>query len=348
MSYFRANIEQANGYVPGFQPEDINAVKLNTNENPYPPSPKVLEVLKNIDGEVLRRYPQSLGDAFRKAAAEVIGVAEENIICSNGGDDLLTICFRAFCDESRSVTYPVPSYSLYSVLAKLQNCEAIEEPFDKEFNLPAKLASTGAALTIVCNPNAPTGTFISVEELASLASEITGVLLVDEAYVDFAEQNCAELIKDFDNVVILRSMSKGYSLAGLRFGYGVACEKLIEGLLKVKDSYNVDALAVRAAAAAIQDQEYFRGNIEKIKAERKRLTDDLAKLGFFVYPSSSNFVLAKCDNMKIKAIGIYEKLKEKNIYVRYWASPELHNKLRITVGTAEQNNILLSELRNIL
>lgn len=348
MSYFRANIEQANGYVPGFQPEDTNVVKLNTNENPYPPSPKVLDVLKNVDGEVLRRYPQPLGEAFRKAAAKVTGVAEKNIICTNGGDDLLTICFRAFCDESRPAAYPVPTYSLYPVLAKLQNCEVVEVSFDEEFNLPAKLASTGAALTIVCNPNAPSGTFISVNELASLASEIAGILLIDEAYVDFAEQNCVGLIKDFDNVIILRSMSKGYSLAGLRFGYGIASENLIEGLLKVKDSYNVDALAVRAAAAAIQDQEYFKGNIEKIKAARKKLTDDLAKLGFFVYPSSSNFVLARCDKIKIKAIDMYKKLKEKNIYVRYWAYPQLQNMLRITVGTAEQNDILLSELRNIL
>ena len=348
MSYFRENIERTNGYVPGFQPKAANVVKLNTNENPYPPSPKTLEALKNVDGEVLRRYPQPLADMFRKAAAEIIGVEQENIICTNGGDDLLTICFRAFCDENRPAAYPVPTYSLYPVLAKLQNCEAIEIPFDNEFNLPAKLASAGAALTIVCNPNAPSGTVVKIEELASLASEISGVLLIDEAYVDFAEQNCIELVKNFGNVIILRSLSKGYSLAGLRFGYAIANEKLIGGLLKVKDSYNVDGLAVRAAAAAIQDQEYFKGNVEKVKAQRKRLTEELIKLGFFVYPSQTNFVLAKCDKVKIKAIDIYERLKEKNVYVRYWAYPELQDKLRITVGTAEQNDILLSELRNIL
>ncbi|NIA17041.1 MAG: aminotransferase class I/II-fold pyridoxal phosphate-dependent enzyme, partial [Planctomycetes bacterium] len=167
MGYFRENIERTDGYVPGFQPETAEVVKLNTNENPYPPSPKVLETLKNVDGELLRRYPQSLGDTFREAAAGVVGLERKNIICTNGGDDLLTICFRAFCDESRSVAYPVPSYSLYPVLAKLQNCEAIEIPFDDEFNLPAKLASAKAALTIVCNPNAPSGTVVEIEELAS-------------------------------------------------------------------------------------------------------------------------------------------------------------------------------------
>ena len=297
----------------------------------------------------LRRYPNSVGQGFRDAAAEVLGLAGgEYIMCTNGGDDLLTIAMRAFCDSERAVAYPVPTYSLYPVLAKLQNCDAIEIPFDDEFNLPGKLVSTGAAMTIVCNPNAPSGTFVGVEELASLASEIDGVLIIDEAYVDFAEQNCLELVKDFDNVVILRSMSKGYSLAGLRFGYGIADEKLIDGLIKVKDSYNVDAVAIRAAAAAIQDQEYFNGNVEKVKSERQRLTEELTTLGFYVYPSQSNFVLTKCDKVKIKAISIYERLKEKNVYVRYWAYPELQDKLRITVGTAEQNNTLLSELRNIL
>ena len=170
MGYFRENIERTNGYVPGFQPKDSDIVKLNTNENPYPPSPKVLEALKNIDGDMLQRYPQPLGETFRKAAAKVVGVEQKNIICTNGGDDLLTICFRAFCDTSRAVAYPVPSYSLYPVLARLQNCEAIEVPFDNEFNLPAKLASAGAALTIVCNPNAPSGTVVKIEEHNSAIS----------------------------------------------------------------------------------------------------------------------------------------------------------------------------------
>ena len=348
MSYFRKNIEQMIGYKPGFQPQEANVTKLNTNENPYPPSPKVIEAINEIDGNTLRRYPGPFGDQFRQAAAEMLGVSAENIICTNGGDDLLTMCFRAFCDETRSAGYPVPTYSLYPVLAKLQNCDVIEVPFDEEFNLPGKLASTGAALTIVSNPNAPSGTTVSIEELASLASEIDGVLLVDEAYVDFAERNCVELVKDFNNVIILRSMSKGYSLAGLRFGYGIANENLIKGLLKVKDSYNVDALSVKAATAAVQDQEYFKGNIEKVKTQRKRLWDELTTLGFYVYPSQSNFVLAKYNKVKIKAIVIYEKLTEKNVYVRYWAYPELRDKLRITVGTAQQNDILLSELRNIL
>ena len=346
MGYFRENIEKAEGYEPGFQPKQTDVVKLNTNENPYPPSPQVMKVLAEIGPEQLRRYPDPEGSAFRAAAAEVNGVQLEYIMCCNGGDELLTIALRAFCDERRPVAYPVPTYSLYPVLANLQNCRTIEVPFDSEFNLPAKLAGTGASLTIVSNPNAPSGSFVSASELASLANEISGVLLIDEAYVDFAEENCVSLVKDFDNVIILRSMSKGYALAGIRFGYAIAQPTLIKGLLKVKDSYNVDAVAIVAATAAIKDQKYFRETVEKVKAERKRLTGQLRNLGFDVPDSSANFVLAKCKNRK--AVEVYEKLKQQNIHIRYFAYPELEDKLRITIGTSEQNDKLLSALKEIL
>ena len=259
---------------------------------------------------------------------------------------MLTMAFRAFCDENRSVAYPVPTYSLYPVLAKLQNCERIEVPFDEEFNLPAKLAGTGAALTIVCNPNAPSGSFVSVEELASLADELSGVLLIDEAYVDFAERNCRELVKELDNVVVLRSMSKGYSLAGIRFGYGIAQPGLIAGLMKVKDSYNVDAVAIAVAAAAIKDQEYFKQCVAKVKAERSRMIEQLRKLGFDVPASQANFLLAKYKDGD--AAGVCEKLAKQNIYIRYFPYPGLADKLRITIGTAEQNDRLLAALREIV
>ncbi len=345
MSYFRENIEKMAGYEPGFQPENPNVVKLNTNENPYPASLKVLAALKNITLEQVRKYPQPMGDTFREAASKILGVKSENIICANGGDDLLNMAVRAFCDENRPLAYPTPTYSLYPELAKIQNCPAIEIPFDEEFNLPAKLASSGAALTIVCNPNAPTGTFIPKEELAQLADETKGVLLIDEAYVDFAEDNCLELAKSFDNVIILRSMSKGYSLAGMRFGFGIANEKLIKGLMKVKDSYNVDTVAIAAATAAIQDQPYFKNNVQKVKIERKFLTDELTKLGFEVPASQTNFVFAKPP--KGRAIDIYNKLREQNIYVRYWAYSDIKDKLRISVGTTQQTQMLINALKGI-
>ena len=348
MSYFRENIEKMAGYEPGFQPSSSDVVKLNTNENPYPPSPKVIEAIKNVTGEQIRKYPQPMGDNFREAAAKVLGVESENIICANGGDDLLNMAIRAICDERRPVAYPTPTYSLYPELARIQNCPFIEIPFDKEFNLPAKLASTGAALTIVCNPNAPSGTVVPKQELIQLAEELKGegVLLIDEAYVDFAEDNCLELAKKFENVIVLRSMSKGYSLAGMRFGFGIANENLIKGLLKVKDSYNVDAIAIAAATAAISDQQYFKNNVQKTKIERKMLTEELTKLGFEVQASQSNFVFAK--PVKVRAIDVYEKLKNRNIYVRYWAYPDIKDKLRISTGTSQQNEILINALKEIL
>jgi len=347
MGYFRENIEKAKGYEPGFQPGQADdVVKLNTNENPYPPSPAVMKALAEMTAEQFRRYPDPQGNAFRQAAAEINGVQPDNIMCCNGGDELLSMAIRAFCDENRPVAYPVPTYSLYPVLANLQNCKAIEIPFDGEFNLPAKLSATSAALTIVCNPNAPTGTFISVGELASLAYELTGVLLIDEAYVDFAEANCTSLVKDLDNVIILRSMSKGYSLAGLRFGYAIAQTELIAGLMKVKDSYNVDAVAIALATAAIKDQQCFKENVEKIKENRKELAEQLRLLNFEVPNSSTNFVLAKSKNGK--AGEIYDKLVQRNIYVRYFDLPGVDDKLRITVGTKEQNQKLLSALQDIL
>jgi histidinol-phosphate aminotransferase len=346
MGYFRENIEKAKAYQPGFQPAETGVVKLNTNENPYPPSPTVMDAIRNISQEQLRRYPDPLGNKFRQAASEVFGVPADYIICCNGGDELLKMAFCAFCDENRPVAYPVPTYSLYPVLANLQNCGAIEVPFDGEFNLPAKLAAAGAALTIVCNPNAPSGTFIPKQKISQLAKKLKGILLIDEAYVDFAEGTCLELVKDFDNVIILRSMSKGYSLAGLRFGFGIANENLIKGLMKVKDSYNIDTIAIAAATAAIQDQDYFRQNVKKVKAERARLTQQLRNLGLDVPDSSANFVLAKCKTPK--ASEIYEKLIEQKIYVRYFAYPNLNDKLRITVGTSEQNDKLLSALKEIL
>jgi len=346
MNYFRDNIEKIKGYEPGFQPKSVDIIKLNTNENPYLPSPQAVEALSRINVEQLRRYPDPVGTAFREAAAEIHGVSLENIMCCNGGDDLLTIAFRAFCDENRSVAYPVPTYSLYPVLAKLQNSQALEVPFDHEFNLPVDLIKTNAALTIVCNPNAPSGSFISVGEMASLADELSGVLLIDEAYVDFADENCAGLVKDFDNVIILRSMSKGYGLAGLRFGYAIAPAGLISGLLKVKDSYNVDAVAIAVATAAIKDREYFSQTIENVKKARELLTAQLRALKFEVARSYSNFVLA--ETKRCPAREIYDKLVQRNIYVRYFDLPGLQNKLRITVGTEQQNDRVILALKEIL
>ncbi|HON92720.1 MAG TPA: histidinol-phosphate transaminase [Sedimentisphaerales bacterium] len=346
MGYFRDNVEQTAGYMPGFQPKATDVVKLNTNENPYPPSPAVMKALVEMRPEQFRRYPDPMATSFREAAAEIHGVSPDNILCCNGGDELLAMAIRAICDERRALAYPVPTYTLYPVLAKLHDCPILEIPFDGEFNLPAKLASTGAALTIVCNPNAPTGSLIRVEELASLASELKGVLLIDEAYADFAAWNCVPLIKDFPNVIILRTLSKGYSLAGLRFGYAIADKGLIDGLAKVKDSYNVDAVAIALATAAIRDRAYFQANVEKIKQDRRTLTEQLRAIGFSVPESHSNFVFAQTKNGS--AAPIHEELSRRNIFVRYWNQPGISDKLRISVGTQEQNERLIAALKEIV
>jgi len=353
MGYFRSNIEETAGYVPGFQPKEADVVKLNTNENPYPPSPQVLKALASIKADQLRRYPDPLGDQFRKAASEIHGVPADHIMCVNGGDELLAMAVRAFCDQQRPLAYPVPTYSLYPVLAKLQDCPAIEVPFDAEFNLPARLTTTGAALTIVCNPNAPSGSLIGREELASLADELDGVLLIDEAYVDFSPRHCLGLVKDFGNVIVLRTLSKGYSLAGLRFGYAIAQPSIIDGLLKVKDSYNVDALALALATAAIRDQAHHKEAVERIKAARQDLTQQLRDLGLEVRDSHSNFVLATClpvgtASQQTSAADLHEKLASRQIYVRYFNLPGLTDKLRISVGTPEQNARLVEAVKEIL
>jgi histidinol-phosphate aminotransferase len=342
MGYFRPTIEQMAGYTPGFQPKSTDVVKLNTNENPWPTSPNVLKTLSGLTAETLRRYPDPMGDAFRRAAAGVLGVTPENILCTNGGDDLLNICVRAFCDADRPLAFAQPTYSLYPVLAQLQGCPCIEVPRDDAGSLD-KLAEINAALTIVCNPNAPTTDFLPVDKLAKLAGRLSGVLLIDEAYVDYADDNAIRLTERFENVIVLRSMSKGYSLAGMRFGFGIASVALVEGLVKVRDSYPVDAVAIAVAAAAISDQAHFKSNIAKIKAERTRLTAELRKLNIDTRDSRTNFVLAQHP----AAETIYKALIEKNIYVRYFKLPGLEDKLRITVGTPEQNDKLLAAISKI-
>ena len=343
---FRENIEQMTGYTPGFQPDDLSAIKINTNENPYPPSPKVFEAIASLDGEALRRYPSVYWDNFRKIAAKVHDVAPEMIVCGNGADELLTMLTRCCCDCLRPLAYPVRTYTLYRVLAAIQDCPVIEVPFDQNGHIPKKLYNTGASLTIICNPNAPTGSFVSVDEIAALAAKTDGVLAVDEAYVDFARDNCLSLVKDFDNVIILRSMSKGYSLAGMRFGYAIGSKRIVEAMIKVKDSYNVNAITQAAATAALSDQNYFKQNTKKIIDQRDRLTPELRKIGFDVPDSQTNFVLAQISDPPAKQI--YEKLTEHNIYVRYFDKEGLEDRLRITVGTAEQMDALLVALKEII
>jgi histidinol-phosphate aminotransferase len=334
------------GYTPGFQPADSNVVKLNTNENPYPPSPKVIEAIRNIPAETLRKYPPILCDPFRQAAAQVLGVDKDMIACGNGGDELLAILTRCCCDKDHPLAYPVSTYSLYPILAQIQDASVIEIPFGTDYQIPAALKTTGAGLTILCNPNAPSGTWVDLDAIADLAGSLDGVLLIDEAYVDFSERNCLSLLKEYDNIVILRSLSKGYSLAGLRFGFVIGSPRIIEAIFKVKDSYNVNAITQVAATAAMADQDYFQENVRKVITERERLTELLRNLGFQVAGSQTNFLLAQISTPAAKEV--YQLLQQRKIFVRYFEYEGLRDKLRITVGTPQQNDALLNALDEII
>jgi histidinol-phosphate aminotransferase len=344
MGYFRESVERMTGYTPGFQPKNPDAIKLNTNENPYPPSPNVLEAIRGIADFQVRRYPNPMGGAFRQAASEIFGLPDDHIICVNGGDELLNYAFRAFCDAGRPAAWAEPTYSLYPVLAQLQDCRAIT--LGRSGNALEELGRINAPLTIVCNPNAPTCEFTTVDEIAALAGRLEGVLLIDEAYVDFSEDNCLRLVRDFANVIVLRSMSKGYSLAGMGAGLGFAQPSLFEGLVKVKDSYNIDAVTIAAAAAAVRDQTYHKACVGKVIAERQRLTEALRTLGFTEPDSATNFMLAQSTGFS--AERLFKSLAERDIYVRYFRLPGLEDKLRITIGTPEQNDVLLAAIKSIL
>ena len=348
MPYFRENIEQLAGYVPGEQPAaDERVIKLNTNENPYPPSPAALEALRNLDGDLLRRYPHPFARKFRETAARVLSFQPDWVLAGNGSDELLTMLMRSAAEPGRRVVYPMPTYVLYRTLAQIQAAETVEVPYDEEYSLPVEaLAAAGDAVTLVNTPNSPSGTLAPSARLSDLAGRLRGLLAIDEAYVDFADDNALALVRSHDNVIVLRTLSKSYSLAGLRVGFAVANPKLLAELAKVKDSYNVDAVACAVGAAALEDQAHMLANAEKVKASRAKLSRQLERLGFKVWPSQSNFLLARPP--KGDAERIYLALKAGGILVRYFNEPRLDDKLRITVGTDEQTAALVAALESIL
>lgn len=344
MSYFRKNIEILSGYVPGEQPPpDAKVIKLNTNENPYPPSPAVMEILRTLDPEHLRRYPDPLSNRVRRAVSRVFGVPEDWVLVGNGSDEILSMLVRACCEPGRPVAYAMPTYVLYRTLAELQDAPCLETAYDEDYNLPVeKLLEADGALTIVCTPNSPSGTTASLDQLGRLASKLSGVLAVDEAYVDFADGDALGLVQKHGNVIVLRTLSKGYSLAGLRLGFGVARPDLIDGLMKIKDSYNVNALSCLLGAAAIEDQAHKNANVSRVKASREKLSAALKETGCRVWPSQSNFLLTRPPNGD--AERLYRSLKEEGILVRYFKQPRLDDKLRISVGTDEENAVLIQAL----
>jgi len=346
MGYFRDNIERMQGYVPGLQPTGRGFIKLNTNENPYPPSPKVLEAVKGAASDALRRYPDPMANEFRDAVAEGYGVAREEVLGGNAADDLLSIIARSFLGPGDRAVYPYPTYFLYETLCAIQDAEALEIDFPEDYSLPRGLFEAEGKVMFLCNPNSPSGTAVPPREVKRLAEGFDGIVVVDEAYADFAEEDCLGLFREHDNVIIVRTLSKSFSLAGMRCGFAVANEDIVSGLAKVKDSFNMDRVSIAAGAAAIADIEYARGNVEKIKRTRSRLSEGLAELGFSVYPSQTNFVLARISDPS--AEEVYGHLSEKRIFVRYFDKRNLTDCLRITVGTDGEIDRLLEELSLML
>jgi histidinol-phosphate aminotransferase len=349
----RDDIAQTEGYAPGEQPSDTTTIKLNTNENPYPPSPKALAAIAAIaanGAELVRRYPDPTARIFREEAAKLHGVPADWILTFNGGDDLLNVIIRTCAGEGDTVAFLEPSYSLYPVLTKIQAARPLVLSYDiagTEWKLPAGIETTDAALLLIVNPNAPSGHLEPLETIESVAKNFRGVVLVDEAYINFANDSALPLVHKYDNVVILRSMSKGYSLAGLRFGYAIGQASLLKELVKVRDSYPCDVVSIAAATAALADQEYARSTWNGVCLERERLCSALEALGFSMPRSHSNFLLAEAP-AGASAERIYHELKSRSILVRWWNLPRLAARVRITVGTKEQNDKLLAALQDIL
>jgi histidinol-phosphate aminotransferase len=339
---FRKKVRAMEGYVPGEQPRDRRYVKLNTNENPYPPSPQVTEALHEAIGPSLRLYPRPMADELRERAARLYRLKPENVLVGNGSDELLGILMRATINPGEGVAYPVPTYSLYDTLVTIHDGEPIRIPFPRDFSLPEELVDVDAALVIVCNPNSPSGTLIPPEALQRLLRKRDRLVVIDEAYVDFATANCLELLPEAANVVVLRTFSKSYSLAGMRIGLALGAAPVIAQLAKVKDSYNVDRLSIVAGAAALRDPRWMEANVRRIRRTRDALIRRLVEMGFEVPPSQANFVMAR---MPGKDLGpLHEGLRRRGVLVRHFGTPDLRDALRITIGTDDEIAVFLRVL----
>ena len=358
MSYARRNIQQMAGYVWGEQPDDAHACKLNTNESPYPPSPAVTAALEAFDCAALRTYPQPTADALRQALAERHGLTKDHVLITHGGDEALRLAITTFVPPGGTLGCAEPSYSLYPVLAHIQDAQVLPASYGKDWTLPADFAAqanaANAMLTCLVNPHAPSGRLMAAQQCAALAADLDGVLLLDEAYVDFVDpaldHHTEPLLARHDNLLLLRSFSKGYGLAGLRLGYLLGQPALIEPLLtKTRDSYNVDAISQALGLAACRDQAYAQGVWRLVREERERLRRELASRGLRAPPSQTNFLLATVPGSAgLSAGALQAALRRQGILVRYFAKPMLKDKLRITVGANAQNNRLLAALDALL
>ncbi len=350
MSYARRNIEQMHGYVPGEQPKVQNLIKLNTNENPYPPSPKVLEALHEAIGDKLRLYPDPTASGLRQKLGKIHGFEPDQILIGNGGDDILNLCVRAFCGEREKLAYFSPSYSLYPVLSNIQDAQQVELPLAENFQInahpPLLSKLEGVKLVFITQPNAPSGVWLQRVELQRVIEETKGVVLIDEAYVDFASDNCLDFVREYPNVIVERTFSKSFSLAGMRVGWAVGAKPLITALDKVKDSYNVNRLSQVAAEAALDDWKYFETITRKVKATRERVAHLLHAMGCFVHQSQTNFLLVKPPE-PVTGKQWFEGLRERNVLVRWWDAERIRDFARVSIGTDEDMDKFLQATKEI-
>ncbi len=366
LQLIRPLVQDLQAYVPGEQPRIRGLIKLNTNENPYPPSPRVLAAVQAaVDGR-LRLYPNPTAQTLREKLARLHGCGPENILVGNGSDEVLALAVRGFVEPAHDslfkfkngrpwrsvVQYFTPSYSLYPVLADIHGAAKNAMPLNLDFSLPgvrelkrSRKWDFNAALSLITTPNAPSGRGYATADLEKLCRVLRGVVLLDEAYVDFAAENALKLALKFQHVLVARTFSKAYSLCFQRAGYLVGHPELIAALDKIRDSYNVNGLGQIAAEATLDDLKYYRANFQKIIATRDRLTRELTALGFAVFPSQANFILAQPP--RFPAEEWLQRLRDRKILVRWFSAPELMEYLRITIGTPEEAAALVQAAREI-
>ena len=328
-------------YVPGEQPQTQGWVKLNTNENPYPASPKIAQsIQEQID--LLRLYPEPTSQALRSAIAQQFDLSSDQVIIGNGSDNILDMITRSFVGLGQA-GHTVPSYSLYPVVVALSGGDLLNIPFEESMELPVDaIAKTPASVFFLTNPNAPTGVCFSLESIEAVLKKIKGILVVDEAYIDFGGQSAIPLLQSYDNLIVVQTFSKSYSLAGLRVGYALASPKIIQVLDRVRDAYNVDRIAQSIAQVALEDRSHFEANCEKIIQTRSQSEAFLKSLDWFTYPSSANFLFTHPKDAQGAtgpevAVSLFEYLKSKHILVRYFGShPLTCSFLRVSIGTDNQ------------
>lgn len=347
------HIQDLHPYVPGEQPQDEGWVKLNTNENPYPPSPSVQSA---IAGELdnLRKYPEPTSNQLRIAIGQHFGFTEQNVIVGNGSDNILDLITRCFVSDP-GAAHTVPSYSLYPVLAGMSGQALSDVNFDRNMKLDIKaLAATNAKVVFLTNPNAPTGVAFTLLEIESALQAIDGLLIVDEAYVDFGAQSAVTLLEGYENLIVVRTFSKSYSLAGMRVGFALAAAPIISLLDRVRDAYNLDRLAQAAALAALQDVDYFEIQRQKVIKTRESVREKLDKLGWFTYPSSTNFLFTEPQNTDgitgaDVAKDLFNHLLSEKVIVRMFAAnPLTCSFIRVSIGTDEEMKLFLTAVESWL